>query len=383
MIHKGFMLLILVFLIACESPNETVLEERLPQEPEVVEEAVEPEIEEQVVSNYVLRYHLTHLDEIRELLVSAGDSLMLTPISLEGHIFAGWFLDAALTVPVDRVGPFESDLDVYPKWELIEPDPIPTYVIEPFDPAREHYHIHHFRNLILPSDPSMFSGVVYLDVVMRYFGRNTTMPFIGTYNAYSYEVTLTNGYVFEFLVEETATKEEADILARDVSYQLGQLPEAIISGLLTFTLFIGDEHGSSGKNTEHWIDRVERIYQSDHEEYLMHHLSHASLDWSQMSPANNNTISIHDNQTIQVQQGQLNKVEWLAAAQQDGYFISQYAADHPAREDVAETAPAYLAARFRPERFDPLLIEFLSNHLTNRFDLLDQLSLNFPNNQTE
>jgi hypothetical protein len=108
MIRQGFMLLILVFLIACESPSETVLEERLPQEPEVVEDAV--------VSNYVLRYHLTHLDEIRELSVPKGGVMTLTSLYVEGYTFEGWFLDAALSVPVDRVGPILSDIDLYPKF---------------------------------------------------------------------------------------------------------------------------------------------------------------------------------------------------------------------------------------------------------------------------
>ena len=372
---KLFLLMLIGFLAACE---QAVVEEVVIEANEVADEVVERELIEPEIEAFDVILNLTHTGLVRRFRYEVGEALKLPTLEREGYVFGGWFLDRTLTLPLGEQRMPDNDVEVFPKWTVIEPTPVPTYVIEPFDPNREYYDIHQFRNLILPSDPSLFSGVVYHDVVMRYFGRNTTMPFIGTYNAYSYEVTLTNGYVFEFLVEETATKEEADVLARDVSYQIGQLPEAIISGLLTFTLFIGDEHGSSGKNTEHWIDRIERIYQPDHEEYLMHHLVHASLDWSQMSPANNSTISIHDNQTIQVQQGQLNKEEWLAAAQRDGYFVSQYAADHPAREDVAETAPAYLAARLRPERFDPLLVEFLSNNLTNRFDLLDQLNLSFP-----
>jgi hypothetical protein len=31
-------------------------------------------------------------------------------------MFEGWFLDAALKVPVDRVGPIVSNIDLYPKF---------------------------------------------------------------------------------------------------------------------------------------------------------------------------------------------------------------------------------------------------------------------------
>jgi len=360
---------ILGLLLGCEVSNS------LETQPSVDEKAesqiVLPDVEE--VNEYKLVYHLTHLGIVRELYYQVGESLTLLPITRDGYVFDGWYLDELLTEKIDRLTMSSEDVQLYPKWTVL-----PAFVVAPFNPSLDSYGIHQFRNLILPTDPSQLSGVVYVDLVMRYFGRNTTMQYIGTYMAYSYAVTFLNGYSIELMVEQTATKEEADFLAKEVAFQIGQIPEAIVSGLRTFTVFIGNEHGSSGTNTEHWIYDIDQIFREDHQEYILHHLVHASLDWSQMEPANNTTISIHDNQTIQRHVGRLNKVDWLAAGQADGFFISDYAAEHPAREDVAETTPAYLAVRMRPERFDPKLIEYLSANLANRFAMLDELNINFP-----
>ena len=63
------------------------------------------------------------------------------------------------------------------------------------------------------------------------------------------------------------------------------------------------------------------------DETLVHEAAHTSLDPTHASSAG-----------------------WLAAQAADGVFISTYAADHPLREDVAESFLTYLAVRYRSDR---------------------------------
>jgi hypothetical protein len=261
----------------------------------------------------------------------------------------------------------------------IEPIKTPEYTIRPYEYIiRDQFPIWHFDNLIIPSDPTRLIGVKYVDVVTRYFGRNTTMQYIGTYQAYLYMATFINGYELEMLVEIGVSKDDADYLSKEVARQIGQVPELIAADLISFSIFVGDEHGQSGMNTEHWIKKINDIKAPYHEELIIHHLTHASIDWSQISPSNNTIISNKDNTTVIPQIGKLDKDEWIVAANLDNYFISDYARDNPLREDVAETIIAYLATSLRPERFDPKVIQILNERLKNRFLLLEKLEMKFP-----
>jgi uncharacterized repeat protein (TIGR02543 family) len=124
--QRAFILILLAFLVACEAPVESVLEENIPLEHEVVEDvsqAAEPE-------SYVVTYHFTHTEQIRESIFAAGEEVILTPIPRLGYVFVGWFFDEQLTQPVGEISSLQSDVNLYPKWDVI-----PTYVIR--------YHLTH------------------------------------------------------------------------------------------------------------------------------------------------------------------------------------------------------------------------------------------------
>jgi hypothetical protein len=80
------------------------------------------------------------------------------------------------------------------------------------------------------------------------------------------------------------------------------------------------------------------------EELLLHSFTHASLDFS--FERNWPIVNPRDFSTIQ--------------------------------SDVAETIFAYLASRWRPERFDPTLIEYVETKLQHRFQVLDNLNMELP-----
>ena len=64
---------------------------------------------------------------------------------------------------------------------------------------------------------------------------------------------------------------------------------------------------------------------------------------------------------------------WLAAQQaDDGVFISAYARDFPAREDIAESILPYFAVRKRPEPLSPADRSAILTAIPNRLEYFDR-----------
>lgn len=263
--------------------------------------------------------------------------------------------------------------------DISPPIPIVRFDYKPFN-TREPIRNYHFEDLILSRDPSILSGISYNGIVTRYRARNVMMPSKGTYDAYSYTITFTNLKTFEFLVHTDFTFEEAEYMANFLPYQIGQVPAKLSSNLKTYAVFLGDGGGPSGVNVEHFLKHYKEVHRPEIGEYLVHALSHGVLDWLQEKPANNYRVSVIDGVTVEPQNGLIVKEEWLDAAAKDGYYISEYAEEHPEREDIADTIQAYLAVYWRPYRFDPRLIELLQDRFPNRFLLFDEIDFEYPEN---
>jgi len=70
---------------------------------------------------------------------------------------------------------------------------------------------------------------------------------------------------------------------------------------------------------------------------------------------------------------------WLAAQQADPTFISTYARDNPAREDIAESFLPWLAVRHRSSRISQALAETITRTIPNRLTYFDQQNFDlFP-----
>lgn len=253
-------------------------------------------------------------------------------------------------------------------------------IIEEFVPERDEINLWRLRYLIVPTDSTILSGLEYRGIVSRYRARNTTMRFIGSYQAHMYHVEFLNNYTVELLVHNSLTIEEADYLSYHFAYKLGQVPPEILSGLLTFTVFVGEGFGDgpSGAYTEHILPSIQSVHDEHREEVLLHSLTHGSLDYASLTPSNNHMISIRDNKTVNTPTGLINQEEWLKAAALDKFYLSPYAASYPMSEDIAETLPAYLALYWRPERFHSSLLNYLSDNLSNRLALIHELNLMLP-----
>jgi hypothetical protein len=70
-----------------------------------------------------------------------------------------------------------------------------------------------------------------------------------------------------------------------------------------------------------------------------------------------------------------NSPGWRAAQAADPTFISTYARDHPAREDIAESIVAWLAVRYRADRIDPDTRSAILRAIPNRLRYFDGLGL--------
>jgi len=89
------------------------------------------------------------------------------------------------------------------------------------------------------------------------------------------------------------------------------------------------------------------------EETFVHEASHTSLD------------SYHAQNT-----------EWLIAQKADCNFISTYAKENPAREDIAESYLTYFAIRYRSDRISKELKQKIEQTIPNRIKYFDDQKFN-------
>ena len=143
-----------------------------------------------------------------------------------------------------------------------------------------------------------------------------------------FDVRYDDGPELEFLVnpefgDADSARAEVDAYAPAI----GRLPAVLLSGLDRVVIHAGDElfGGFRGRVLIHTGQGKRRIADGFLEEVLFHEAAHASLD------------SVH-----------ADAAEWRAAQRADGVFISDYAREHPGREDIAESFLVYLAVRHDP-----------------------------------
>lgn len=114
---------------------------------------------------------------------------------------------------------------------------------------------------------------------------------------------------------------------------LGQLPTVLRAGIKRFSAHGGDAgfHAGTGQIVV-YLDRADQRASYAHlEESLFHESVHASWDADHRLSAG-----------------------WIAAQAADGGFLTDYAAESPEREDLAETALFAFALLHHPDRLPPV-----------------------------
>ncbi len=161
----------------------------------------------------------------------------------------------------------------------------------------------------------------------------------------------------EVRVNTEFSLDEAEDHADTYLPAIGRLPPLLLADVDSVTIHGGDEPFGGGNRDLliHTLQGERYIDDGILEETFAHEAAHASLDGHHAATP-----------------------EWLAAQEADGGFISDYAAEWPQREDVAESVVPYLAWRFRPEAYAGFELDAVAASIPNRLTYFDCLDLAFP-----
>ncbi len=157
---------------------------------------------------------------------------------------------------------------------------------------------------------------------------------------------------------DIATEEEATALAAPVAEAVAKLPTAMRSLLNHVVIHAGDETAFSediGRFFVLYSDNIRsRISTNDLQETVFHESVHATIDVPHAQSA-----------------------EWLAAQTADGAFVTTYAAENPADEDMAESALFAWAMVKHPDRLPPETQAAVAALMPNRLAYFEKLFADF------
>ncbi len=209
-------------------------------------------------------------------------------------------------------------------------------------------------DIITSRDPTAYQGIAYIGQGMRTMFDRRVDGWV-TVNAYLFEATYDDGFIIEVQVNpEFGSAPSALSVAENYSEVIGRLPAALREDVQTVWIHMGFEpFGGGNNNILIHVDQADD-YSLDGilEEALAHEAAHTSLDATIASAAG-----------------------WLDAQSADDMFISTYAEENPAREDVAESFVPYLAIRYRADRISASLRNLILQTIPNRIDYFDSLGL--------
>jgi hypothetical protein len=248
-----------------------------------------------------------------------------------------------------------------------------------FDPNSEIYY-GTFRNLIIASDPTIFSGLIYHGLQEVYEHRYITAGPTDLYQAHVYTLQMTNGLEMPLTVDALFLESKVYEFAHRYGRVIGQMPIQFIERLVSFSVMsVQPDRICHSSRTKQWCaDRRDEIVHNVLEELILHALTHNFLDWHNVHEPYRNVHDIFDQSIIYTHEGVLQREEWIRAMKQDNFYLTEYSKRFPMTEDVAESIYAYFASRWRPERFDPAFIEYIEKNMQNRFRILDQIDWILP-----
>ena len=209
-------------------------------------------------------------------------------------------------------------------------------------------------DFITTSDPTVPSVLTFETVAKR------EMP-----DKRSDELFDSNAFVFKAQFEDETKVEiwvhsdfgaiqAAEVHARMLLKPLGRLPSYMRMELSHIVLHQGNETAYAehlGKFFVLYSENVLiRINNNDLEETLFHESVHATLDAKFSKSA-----------------------AWLDAQANDRFFVTQYANDYPAQEDLAETALFVYTYRKHPGRLPAAVERWLTQNIPNRIQFLQSV----------
>lgn len=209
-------------------------------------------------------------------------------------------------------------------------------------------------DIITASDPTTFQTLTASGRGIRTMFDRRVNAFV-QFDAYLFDATFSDGLSAEFQVNpEFGSSEAARLEAEKYAVVIGRIPKALRTSVLTVWIHKGVQPFGGGNNNLLIHVGQGDLYIADGilEETFVHEAAHTSLDAAHAASAG-----------------------WLSAQAKDVNFISSYARDYPAREDVAESVLTWLAVRYRASRIDPAQIAKIQQAIPNRLAYFDALNL--------
>ena len=202
--------------------------------------------------------------------------------------------------------------------------------------------------VIEPSDPTTLGSITYAGRGPRdVYDRRPDMWI--TIDAYLFDVRYGEHEV-EFRVNpEFGSKEAAQAEVETYAPALGRLPAVLLSAMPRRGITINAGYEPWGGGLIHTDQGKDYIRRGLVAEVFVHEAAHVALD-----PEHRDSSG------------------WRAAQRADGVFISDYARDHPGREDIAESFLTYLAVRYRSGRLTATDRAAILTAIPNRLIYFDE-----------
>lgn len=211
-------------------------------------------------------------------------------------------------------------------------------------------------DIIKTSDPNAIRSITYAGQGIRnMFDRRCAC--FADYNVYLFNAVYADGFLIEVEVNaEFGSMAAAEVPANLYATAVGHLPQILRTDIDELWIHKGDQaFGGGNRSLLIHTGAIAQSYIGSGilEEALVHEASHTSLDADHA-----------------------NAPGWLAAQAADGEFISTYAEDYPASEDVAESFLVWLAARVSVARIDSATFNTIEATIPNRLDYFDAQGFN-------
>ena len=212
-------------------------------------------------------------------------------------------------------------------------------------------------DIITPNDPTAFVSLSYVGKDTRnMYDRRNGGGWVSL-TPYLFNALYDDNLEIEVQVNpEFGTVEDAQKQAEKFAPVIGRLTTELRKDVETVWIHKGVQPFGGGNNNLLIHTDYSALHYEDQgilEETFVHEASHTSLD------AYHSTNS-----------------DWIKAQEQDCRFISNYAEEHPTREDIAESYLPYFAVRYRADRISTELKEKIESAIPNRIKYFDDQGFN-------
>ena len=225
---------------------------------------------------------------------------------------------------------------------------------------------------ITTADPSGLTGITYTGRGRRTIWDYRVLDWI-TVNAYLFEARI-RGRSIEFQCNPEfgsidAARAEVDTYATAI----GRLPAILLSRVERVHLNAGDpEHPDAAQRRSGRV--TSKVFGGNYSDRSF--TIHTGYGRRMLRLGFLEEALFHEGAHVSLQNHQ-EAAGWRRAQEADGKFISDYASDHPDREDVAESVLAYFALRYRPDRLAASHRAAIADTIPNRLEYFDGLALDW------